>query len=80
VSHRDWLAGNLPVPPYDAAAFAGAGYTLTYSYRDVLGYDVLIVPRQTKTGAAAGQQVYSCELHREDRRWLVEFCYPRKTL
>ncbi len=80
VSHRDWLAGNLPVPPYNARAFGSAGYTLQYSYRHVLGYDVLILPRQTRTGAASGQQVYSCELHEFRDRWLVDSCYPRKTL
>ena len=79
-SHRDWLEGNLPVVPYPAPAFRDAGFTLKYSYKDVLGYDVLILPRRGKVGDQAGQQVYSCELHKLHGSWLVDFCYPRKTL
>lgn len=79
-SHADWLAGNLPVVPYPAAAFRTFGLTLKYSYRGILGYDALVLPKQTKAGDAAGQQVYECELHDLHDRWLVEFCYPRKTL
>lgn len=79
-SHTDWLAGNLPVVPYPAAAFRTFGLTLKYSYKGILGYDALVLPKQTKAGDAAGQQVYECELHDLHGRWLVEFCYPRKTL
>jgi hypothetical protein len=79
-SHADWLAGNLPVVPYPAAAFRTFGLTLKYSYRNVLGYDVLVLPKLTRAGNAAGQQVYECELHNVRGRWLVDFCYPRKTL
>jgi hypothetical protein len=79
-SHADWLAGNLPVVPYPAAAFRTFGLTLKYSYRGILGYDALLLPKQTKAGDAAGQQIYECELHELRGRWLVEFCYPRKTL
>jgi hypothetical protein len=79
-SHSDWLHGNLPVVPYPAEAFRSAGLTLKYSTKGVLGYDVLVVPKRTKAGDRAGQQVYSCELHNVHGRWLVDFCYPRKTL
>ncbi len=79
-SYTDWLAGDLPVVPYPAAAFRAFGLTPKYSYRHVLGYDVLVLPNQTRAGGAAGQQVYECELHDVRGRWLVDFCYPRKTL
>ncbi len=79
-SHADWLAGNLPVVPYPAAAFRTFGLTEKYSYRHVLGYDLLVLPNQTKAGTAAGQQVYECELHDVRGHWLVDFCYPRKSL
>jgi hypothetical protein len=79
-SHADWLAGDLPVVPYPAAAFRTFGTTLKYQYRDVLGYDVLVLPKENAAGDKAGQQVYSCELHDVHSRWLVDFCYPRKTL
>ena len=79
-SHADWLAGNLPVVPYPASAFRTFGLTPKYSDKGILGYDVLVLPKQTKTAEAAGQQVYECELHDLHGRWLVDFCYPRKTL
>jgi hypothetical protein len=79
-SHADWLAGDLPVVPYPANAFRTFGLTLKYSYRGILGYDVLVLPKLTRAGNAAGQQVYECELHHVRGSWLVDFCYPRKTL
>jgi hypothetical protein len=79
-SHTDWLSGNLPVVPYPATAFRTAGYTLKYQYKGILGYDVLVLPKETKAGQLAGQQVYACELHDVHGSWLVEQCYPRKTL
>jgi hypothetical protein len=79
-SHSDWMRGYLPVVPYPAEAYDHAGTTLEYSYKGVLGYDVLIIPNKTKAGGQAGQQVYSCELHDVRGRWLVDFCYPRKRL
>ena len=75
-SHSDWLHGNLPVVPYPAAEYRTSSARLTYSYRHVLGYDVLVLPKH----ADGQQQVYTCELHELSGRWLVDFCYPRKTL
>jgi hypothetical protein len=79
-SRADWLAGNLPIVPYSAAGYRTFGTVLKYQYRHVLGYDVLMLPKETAAGKLAGQQVYSCELHDVHGRWLVDFCYPRKTL
>lgn len=75
-SHADWLAGNLPVVPYPAAQYRTASFTLKYSYRDVLGYDVLVLPKRV----GGLQEVYACELHRVHGAWLVDYCVPRKTL
>jgi hypothetical protein len=79
-SRSDWLRGNLPVVPYPAAAFRTAGYTLKYQYKGILGYDALVLPKETPAAQQAGQQVYACELHDVGGRWLVDYCYPRKTL
>jgi hypothetical protein len=79
-SRSDWLHGNLPVVPYPTAAFRSAGYTLKYQYKGILGYDVLVLPKETPAAQKAGQQVYACELHEVAGRWLVDYCYPRKTL
>jgi hypothetical protein len=79
-SHADWLSGNLPVVPYPASAFRDAGFTLKYQYKGIQGYDVLVLPKETKAAQLAGQQVYACELHDIHGSWLVDECYPRKTL
>ena len=79
-THGEWLAGDLPVVPYPAAAFRAFGATLKYQYKGVLGYDVLVLPKANAAGRSAGQQVYACELHDVNGSWLVDFCYPRKTL
>jgi hypothetical protein len=41
---------------------------------------MLVLPKETKAGQLAGQQVYACELHDVRGSWLVDQCYPRKTL
>ena len=79
-SRADWLAGDLPVVPYPKDAYRTFGLTLKYQYKGILGYDVLVLPTENAVGAHAGQQVYSCELHDVRGSWLVNFCYPRKTL
>ena len=79
-SHADWLVGNLPVVPYPSSAFRTAGFTLRYQYKGILGYDALVLPKETKAAQLAGQQVYACELHDVHGSWLVDQCYPRKTL
>jgi len=79
-TYAQWLAGDLPVFPYPAAALHSFGLTPKYSYKGVLGYDVLIVPNRNAAGRKAGQQVYRCELHQIRGRWLVDFCYQAKSL
>ena len=75
-TRAEWQAGTLPVPPYPGSEFRTAGYRLKYSYRGVLGYDVLVLPKTPK----GEQRIYACELHDVHGRWLVDFCYPRATL
>jgi hypothetical protein len=75
-SRAEWAAGTLPVPPYPLAAFRTYGLTLKYSYHDVLGYDVLVLPKSSD----GVQQVYACELDKLHGSWLIDFCYPRTTL
>ena len=79
-TRAEWLSGTLAVVPYPADGFRTVGFTLTYQYKGVLGYDALLLPNGTHAGRLAGQQVYACELHDAHDRWLVDECYPRKTL
>lgn len=72
----EWRRGVIPVVPYPSAEYRSDGLTLKYSYRGVLGYDVLVLPKSPK----GDQLVYSCELHDRGGRWLVDFCFPRTTL
>ena len=75
-TQNEWKRGILPVVPYPSAEYRDDGLTLKYSYRGVLGYDVLVLPKSPK----GDQLVYSCELHHLRGQWLVEWCYPRTTL
>jgi hypothetical protein len=75
-TRAEWQAGTLPVPPYPSAEFRTSSSRLKYSYRGVLGYDVLVLPRTPK----GEQRVYACELHDVHGHWLVDWCYPRATL
>lgn len=75
-SRAAWKRGELPVVPYPAEQFRDSGATLKYSYRGVLGYDVLVLPKSSR----GKQVVYACELHRLGEKWLVDWCYPRTTL
>ena len=79
-TRAEWLSGNLAVVPYPADGFRTVGFTLKYQYKGILGYDALLLPNTTKAGQLAGQQVYACELHDVRGNWLVDECYPRKTL
>jgi len=79
-TRAEWLSGNLAVVPYSASGFRTVGFTLKYQYKGILGYDALLLPNTTKAGHLAGQQVYACELHDVRGNWLVDECYPRKTL
>jgi hypothetical protein len=75
-TRAEWDAGILPVAPYPGNEFRTSSLRLKYSYRGVLGYDVLVLPKTAK----GEQRVYACELHDVHARWLVDFCYPRATL
>jgi hypothetical protein len=75
-TQAQWRAGLLPVVPYPAEQFRSEGATLKYSYRGILGYDVLVVPKTLR----GEQRVYACELDKVHGHWLVDWCYPRKTL
>jgi hypothetical protein len=75
-SRAEWMRGTLPVVPYPVDQFGSASIRPTYSYKGVLGYDVLVVPKTLR----GKQVIYSCELHRVHGRWLIDYCYPRTTL
>ncbi|HET7044740.1 MAG TPA: hypothetical protein VFI37_07815 [Gaiellaceae bacterium] len=75
-SHADWLHGNLPVYPYPAAQFRAVSYRVTGTYAGgIVDVDALLVPKK----ADGFELVYSCELHPNRGRWLVDYCYPRKS-
>jgi hypothetical protein len=79
-TREQWLGGSLPVVPYPAGAVLNIGLRLLHSYRDDLGYEVLFVANKTALGKRTGTEAYACEMHHVGGRWLVDSCYPRKTL
>lgn len=76
VTRADWLKGDLPVFPYPAKDFRDVSYRVTGTFAGgLVDVDALLVSR-SKNGL---ELVYSCELHPRAGRFLVDYCYPRKS-
>jgi hypothetical protein len=75
-TRHDWLVGDLPVAPYPERAFASVQYTLRYSWPQVVGYDMTVMPKRSAGLASVN---YRCELHHANGRWLVHYCYADST-
>lgn len=75
-TRHDWLDGDLPVAPYPVRAFASVQYTLRYSWPEVVGYDMTVMPKRSVGFTSVN---YRCELHRVNGRWLVHYCYADST-
>lgn len=80
-TEQEWARGELPVQPYSPDRFALADWQPVYSYVNLVGADVRVMPR----GGTGGYiQVYSVELVAERRhgraQWLVDSWYPAKVV
>lgn len=72
-TRADWLAGRLPVFPFQARDTRFHGWQLLYSYRDEVGLDLLLQPRDIER---KGAMAVSVRLARSGPRWLVDGWYP----
>jgi hypothetical protein len=80
-TEKEWVHGELPVQPYPPDRFALADWQPVYSYVDLVGADVRVIP---KAGTGGYIQVYSVELVADRRHgrsaWLVDSWYPAKVV
>jgi hypothetical protein len=80
-TRKEWARGEAPVPPYPAHWFDLAEWEVAYSYRDLVGVDVRVIPRFRSGGYI---QVYTAELvavRRPERTyWLVDSWFPAKVV
>jgi hypothetical protein len=72
-SRAEWLSGNIPVFPYPAGQLGLDAWKPLYSFRDRVGFDVLVQPRPA---ARVGAIALSVEVRRSRRGWLVDQIYP----
>lgn len=73
VTREDWLAGRLPVVPFEARDRHFAAWRAIYSYRDEVNLDLFLQPRDIRnTGAIA----VNATLVQKGGRWLVDQWYP----
>jgi hypothetical protein len=80
-TEKQWAHGELPVQPYPADRFELTDWQPVYSYVNLVGADVRVMP---KAGAGGYIQVYSVELVADRRhsgtKWLVDSWYPAKVV
>ena len=69
----DWLRGSLPVFPFPFRDSRFPGWKPLYTYRDRVGFDLLLQPRRT---ANVGPIAVKVEVVRRSNRWLVDTWYP----
>jgi hypothetical protein len=80
-ARRDWKRGELPISPYPANEFRRAGWRIVYSYSNLIGADVTVMPKLRSTGTI---WVYAVELkdvvRGKGRRWLIDSWTPIKSI
>jgi hypothetical protein len=72
-SRSDWLAGNLPVPPFQAAGRHFHGYTVVTASPDQANLTVILQARHPRTQGAIA---YNVRLSRIHGRWLLDWFTP----
>jgi hypothetical protein len=71
-TRRDWLKGDMPVFPFPAKRTRYDQWKPAYTYRDRVGFDLMLMPRpETRRGPLA----VSVDMARKGKRWLVDSWY-----
>jgi hypothetical protein len=71
VSRRDWLRGDTPVQRYPAKGKTFHGWTATYSYPKLVGFDILLQPTTKKVGPWS----FRAEARKIDGKWRITTWY-----
>jgi hypothetical protein len=72
-TRRDWATGSIPVQPFPARGRSFHHWTLSYSYRNHVGLELLLAPRR---GADVGPIAFAVDFRRIGNRWLVDSFIP----
>ena len=72
-TRSDWLAGRMPVFPFEARDRRFRDWRPLYTFANRVGFDVLLQPRE---GADVGAMAVAVEMTRREGRWLVDLWYP----
>ena len=67
-TRRDWVRGDIPVPPYPVRQGQTHAYVVLYSFKDVAGLELGLHPRK---GAKVGNAAFFVTMKRQHGRWLV---------
>ena len=80
-TRAEWARREAPVLPYPAQWFELADWQVQYSYENLVGVDVRVMPKFRSGGYI---QVYTAELlavrQGERKRWLVDSWFPAKVV
>jgi hypothetical protein len=67
-TRRDWVRGDIPVPPYPVRLGQTHAYVVLYSFRDLAGLELGLHPRK---GSKVGNAAFFVTMKRQHGRWLV---------
>jgi len=67
-TRRDWVKGDIPVPPYPVRQGQTHAYVVLYSFENVAGLELGLHPRK---GAKVGNAAFFVTMKRQHGRWLV---------
>ena len=73
VPRSRWLGGDLPVYPYPFRVERRYEWRPAFTYRDRVGFDLLLQP---KRGVDRGAIAVAVDMVRRGDRWLVDSWYP----
>jgi hypothetical protein len=67
-TRRDWVRGDIPVPPYPVRQGQTHAYIVLYSFPNVAGLELGLHPRKV---AKVGNAAFFVTMKRQHGRWLV---------
>jgi hypothetical protein len=73
---RDWAAGDVPVPPYDARGTRFHEWMLRYSFPNEVDVQLILMPSEREPGGAL---VYDVNFKRVRGEWLIDAFMPEAT-
>jgi len=73
-SLKEWLTGNIAVPPYPVADVAVAPMKIDYSYPKQALIEIALLPKPT---AHIKSQLFMMELDKINGKWIVNSWVPR---